>query len=74
MEAEQDLTVEFFLLETGERLGFIREDNVWTMMSGLRNWLGTNRPDVYIDGNRLTLVSSSATMIIDFVKHESEVW
>ena len=71
---ETEPTVETFLLATGERLVFVCEDNVWTMMSGLRSWLGTNRPDVYIDGDRLPLVAASATMIIDFVKHESETW
>lgn len=66
--------IETFLLASGERLSFVVEDNVWTMMPGLRNWLGTNRPDITIDGNLLTLVSSSAIMTFNFVKHESEVW
>lgn len=36
--------------------------------------LGTTQPDVIIDGNLLTLVSSSAIMTFNFVKHESEPW
>jgi hypothetical protein len=71
---DQSCTVETFVLETGERLVFVVDEGIWTMMSGLRNWLGTNRPDVILDGNRLTLVSRSATLIFDFVKRESEAW